>query len=82
MSTEVWRRIILHAGETFYTKTGIPFSYHIRNDYIILENTNRTIPRKQVDEAISIQSNKVTDYNKYQGYPYLFGLIHDSRIIE
>lgn len=82
LSNAVWLRLKRFAGETFYTKTGVPFTYHIRNDYIILENTNRTIPRKQVDEALTIQSNKVTDYQKFQGYPYLFGLLHDPRIIQ
>lgn len=81
MQTTVWGNIRRHAGEEFHTKTGVPFSYHIRNDYIVLENTNRSIPRKQVEEALSIQSDRVTDYNKFQGYAYLFGLLHDSRIL-
>ena len=77
----VWRNIKLHVGEKFHTKTGVEFSYHIRNDYIVLENTNRSIPRKQVEEALLINSDKVSDYNMFQGYAYLFGLIHDARII-
>lgn len=77
----VWNNVKKHAGEKFYTKTGVEFSYHVRNDYIILENTNRSIPRKQLEEALLINSNKVTDYKKFQGYAYLFGMIHDSRII-
>ena len=81
MVVNIWNTILNHAGETFYTKTGVPFTYHIRNDYIIIENTNRTIPRQQVEEAVTIKSYKTTDYNKFQGYPYLFGLLHDSRIV-
>ncbi len=77
-----WNNIKKHAGEVFHTKTGIEFTYHIRNDYIVLENTNRTIPRNQVEEALAINSDKVLDYNKYQGYAYLWGLLHDSRICE
>ncbi len=79
---EIWMKIQKHAGEAFYTKTGVPFSYHIRNDYIVLENTNRSIPRKQVEEAAQIQSNTVTDYASFQGYAYLWGLLHDVRICE
>ena len=81
MNDLVWKNIFLHAGETFYTKTGKPFTYHLRNNYIVLENTNRSIPRKQVEEALMIKSDVVTDYNRFQGYAYLFGLIHDSRIV-
>ena len=40
MNDLVWKNILLHAGETFYTKTGKPFTYHLRNNYIVLENTN------------------------------------------
>lgn len=77
----VWENIVRNAGNEFFTKTGIPFTYHIRNDYIVLNNTNRTIPRWQVEEAVNIQSDIVSDYNKYQGYSYLFGILHDSRIL-
>ena len=76
----IWSRIQKHAGNTFYTKTGIEFTYHIRNNYFVLENTNHTITRKQAEEALSIKSDKVSDYSKYQGYAYLWGLLHDSRI--
>ena len=81
MNDLVWENFLLHAGETFCTKTGKPFTYHLRNNYIVLENTNRSIPRKQVEEALMIKSDVVTDYNRFQGYAYLFGLIHDSRIV-
>ena len=78
----IWSRIQNHAGNTFYTKTGIEFTYHIRNNYFVLENTNHTITRKQAEEALSIKSDKVSDYSKYQGYAYLWGLLHDPRICE
>ena len=77
----VWEKIRKYAGESFYTKTGIPFTYHIRGDYIVLENTNRSIPKSQVEEALKIDSSKVSDYSRFQGYAYLFGLVHDSRIV-
>ena len=77
----VWRNIKLHAGEKFHTKTGVEFSYHIRNDYIVLENTNRSIPRKQVEEALLINRYMVLEYNKLQVYAYLFGWNHDALII-
>lgn len=81
MKNLIWNRICKYSGDTFYTKTGIPFTYHIRNAYICLENTNRTIPKCQVEEAIDIKSDKVIDYNKYQGPAYLYGLLHDKRIV-
>ena len=78
--SKAWSNIKKHAGETFFTKTGIKFTYHVRNDYIVLENTNRCIPRKQVEEALSLKSENLSDYQKYQGPSYLCALIHDARI--
>jgi len=68
-------------AEQFLTKKGCPFSYRIRNDYIVLLNTPRTIPKWQVEEALGIQADTVTAYGKYQGPSYLFALLHDPRII-
>lgn len=64
--SKVWKKITDCAGQTFHTKTGVPFSYHIRNEYIYLENTNRAIPKRQVEESLSIRSDFVSDY-KMQG---------------
>jgi hypothetical protein len=44
----VWQSIISHGGETFYTITGIPFSYTARNGYIKLNNTNRNISMSSI----------------------------------
>ena len=59
--SKVWKKITDCAGQTFHTKTGVPFSYHIRNEYIYLENTNRAIPKRQVEESLSIRSDFVSD---------------------
>lgn len=79
--SKVWKKITDCAGQTFHTKTGVPFSYHIRNEYIYLENTNRAIPKRQVEESLSIRSDFVYDYKKFQGSAYLFGILHDERIL-
>ena len=79
--SKVWKKITDCAGQTFHTKTGVPFSYHIRNEYIYLENTNRAIPKRQVEESLSIRSDFVSDYKKFQGAAYLFGILHDERIL-
>ena len=79
--SKVWKKITDCAGQTFHTKTGVPFSYHIRNEYIYLENTNRAIPKRQVEESLSIRSDFVSDYKKFQDSAYLFGILHDERIL-
>ena len=77
----VWKNLKLNEDVQFFTKTGCPFSYRIRNDYIVLQNTPRTIPKWQVEEALGIKANTVTAYGKYQGPSYLYALLHDPRII-
>ena len=77
----VWRNLKLNEGEPFFTKTGRPFSYQVRNNYIVLLNTPRTIPKWQVEEALGIQAETVTAYGKYQGPAYLYALLHDRRIV-
>ena len=32
---EVWKRITSHAGELFYTKKGVPYTYHISGQRIV-----------------------------------------------
>ena len=77
----IWNRIIKFEGQTFYTKTGRPFSYRVKNESIVLNNTNRTIARKQIEEASLVGSDTVTAYQQFQGPSYIYGLLHDSRIM-
>ena len=39
---DLWRRIQLHAGETFHTITGLPFTYVVPGAY--LRVTSRRLP--------------------------------------
>lgn len=79
----VWHRVAAHAGETFYTVTGIPFSYHMNGDRICLHNTNWSIPRRDVEDAVTVVSPSISIFKQrgYQGPSYLFGIITDPRIV-
>jgi hypothetical protein len=35
-----WRRITVHAGERFATKTGLPFTYEVHGDTLIPDRTH------------------------------------------
>lgn len=80
---EVWKRITSHAGELFYTKRGVPYTYHISGQRIVLENTNRNIPYRDIERALSLPDLSVTKLNQInvQGPSYLYGIITDRRII-
>jgi len=48
---EVWRLIQKNAGKTIYTKSGIPFVYHIRKTSIILDDDGWPINQKNLWHA-------------------------------
>ena len=79
----VWARMISHAEEMFYTKTGIPFSYRISGHLVILENTNRNIPYSDFETALSLPDLGITKLKKLnlQGPSYIYGILTDKRII-
>lgn len=79
----VWTRIHTHAGEIFYTKTGIPFSYHVSNKLVVLNNTNRSIPYSDFETALSLSDLRITNLKRLnlQGPSYLYGIITDPRVI-
>ena len=79
---EVWNRITAHAGESFHTKTGLPFSYHISGQWVVLENTNRSIPFRDFEAALALSDLRITNLQKLnlQGPSYLYGILTDPRI--
>ena len=46
---EVWNKIQKHEGETFSTKTGIQFSYSIKNEIIYIIGYEKTRHFKKED---------------------------------
>ncbi|NMA24628.1 MAG: hypothetical protein GX936_03055 [Clostridiales bacterium] len=78
----VWQSIISHGGETFYTITGIPFSYTARNGYIKLNNTNRNISKINFEKALNVINPSIAKFHALglQGPSYIYGIITDNRI--
>ncbi len=78
----VWENIKRHSGETFKTVTGIPYDFHVDGEYIRLHNTNWSIPKKDVENALLVKEPTVSKFKKagFQGPSYLYGIITDNRI--
>ena len=55
---EVWRRIQRHAGETFHTITGLPFSYAVPGDYLRVtrdgSEVNRSLSKTNFRKAAAM----------------------------
>ena len=79
---QVWRNVKAHEGETFFTKTGKKFTYHMTDRLVVLENTNRNIPIGNFEKAIGIANPSVVAFQKMnlQGPSYIYGIITDERI--
>lgn len=78
----IWENIKRHSGETFKTVTGIPYDFHVDGEYIRLHNTNWSIPKKDVENALLVKEPTVSKFKKagFQGPSYLYGIITDNRI--
>lgn len=80
----IWSRIKANSGEVFYTKTGRPYTYHVNNQTVVLENTNRNIPMSNFEKALAVANPSVVEFNRLnlQGSSYIYGIITDPRIIK
>ena len=78
----IWTNIVKHEGEQFYTVTGKPCSYKISGNQIILLNTNRNIPRSNIERALDVVNPTVSALERInlQGPSYIMAIISDSRI--
>lgn len=78
----VWNKIIAHQGETFYTKSHCECSYKVNGNSIKLNNTNRSIPKSNIEKAIKIPNPSLCELREMnlQGASYIFAIITDNRI--
>ena len=78
----IWNNILEHEGETFYTVTGKPCSYKILGNQIVLQNTNRNIPRSNIEKALAVINPSVSKFERInlQGPSYIMAIITDPRI--
>jgi hypothetical protein len=78
---QVWGRISSHAGETFRQIRGGEFTYDVSGDYVRLHRTNRSIPRKNFEEALRYYPLKNTaPVQHLQGPSYVYAILMDERI--
>lgn len=78
----VWRRIIVHAGKTFWTKTGVAFTYKVTGNHLIPTHTARNIPKTDYQSAYSLVpfTGPAVINRTHQGPAFIWGVLHDPRI--
>ena len=79
---EVWERIKQHAGETFYTKRGLPFTYEVRGDVFLPSRTGYAIAKtdfRKAYERVPFEGPGEINY-LVRGPAYIWAVLHDRRI--
>lgn len=81
----VWQNILAHEGETFYTVTGLPFTYVVESENKIRPyrgNGKRwELTKELFEKALSYSDfSDKNFYKKIVGPSYVRGILEDSRI--
>jgi hypothetical protein len=79
----IWKRIIDHEGETFHTKTGLPFKYKIIDAFTVIPNrTGYPLHRSNFEKAYRLAPLKGPgEINEIvRGPAYVWAVLHDPRI--
>ena len=82
---DVWTRIESHAGQTFNTVTGLPFTYRVPGDYLKVTRDGREINRSLSrtnfrNGSVSMPTARPSDIKKCQGSAYTWAILMDRRI--
>lgn len=82
---EVWRRIQQHAGETFHTITGLPFTYAVPGDYLRVtrdgKEINRSLSKTNFRKAAEMMpTDGPGGLRGRQGAAYTWAILADARV--
>ncbi len=75
-----WELITAHQGETFYTKTGLPFTYQVVGKELFADRRERSINRQTFEKAIRRINESHGDIKgpkalKLYGAPYIWAVL-------
>jgi len=77
----LWDRVVAHAGKIFTQIHGGTFTYEVTNNQLVLDRTNQTIPRRQLEEAFLLEPlTNTTSIQHLRAPSYLFAILTDERI--
>jgi hypothetical protein len=78
----IWSAILAQAGQTFTTKTNLPFTYQVSGDVLAPSRTDYRISRSDFEVAYDLvpiagpgQINELV-----RGPAYVWAILHDHRI--
>lgn len=82
---DVWERIRQHAGESFTTVTGLPFTYAVPGNYLRITRSgheiNRSLSRTNFAKAVAMMpAEGPGELKGRQGQSYTWAILMDPRI--
>ena len=79
---EIWNLIIAHAGDNFYTKTGLEFTYEVNGNIFYPSRTDYKVLKGDFERAYTLvpldgpgRINKIV-----RGPAYVWAVLHDQRV--
>jgi len=78
---EIWLRIITNAGQTFYTKSNMGFTYKVIGDVLHL-STSHKIYKEDFKKAYNWfpADDPANIHEEVKGLSYVWAILHDQRI--
>lgn len=79
----VWSNIVKNENQTFKTVRGIPYSYKVMDDFILINNDpKRRITKEHIARALLIENPSPSKINlaNIWGPSYVYGIITDVRV--
>ena len=79
---KIWTRIIENAGEKFYTKRGLPFTYKIVGEMFIPSRTDYMISKNDIKKTYQMLplSGPGEISQIVRGPSYLWAVLYDKKI--
>jgi hypothetical protein len=82
---QVWKRIVAHEGQKFWTKECKPFTYSVSvtDNVLVPSRTKWNIPKTNFHSAYKMVpfSGPGVINQTHQGPSYVWGILHDARIV-
>jgi hypothetical protein len=80
---KIWKNILKHQGETFYTKTKIAFTYSLHMNGSIYIDTVKSyaLTPKNFNKALQIgKRDRLAEYEGIIAKSHIYAILNDSRI--
>jgi hypothetical protein len=79
---DVWVRIQKRAGEAFFTKTGIRFTYRVEGEKVVLNRINYSLSKSDLMKAyLRVPVMGPSEIaSLVRGASYVWAILHDARI--